>query len=181
MNIPSLPIDSIYKFSAFSGLFIILFVLYIFNGITESFLDKLLKVKLDLKRGEVYLEYVEARREEIHQINKFRKEGPATSDERNKSKKSVDTIFVELTQDDYKTMVREFNKLLLDEKIKVAERSVFIEELAELEGRRRSYITAAFVAMIIGFGLSFWGFVCWHTRVQRYQDQVLKNQAAKLG
>ena len=36
MNIPSLPVDSIYKFSAFAGLATILFCLYTYNSLNET-------------------------------------------------------------------------------------------------------------------------------------------------
>jgi hypothetical protein len=35
------------------------------------------------------------------------------------------------------------------------------------------------VEVVIGFGLTFYGFGLWYRRVQCYQDEILRNQANK--
>jgi len=174
MNIPSLPIDSIYKFSAFAGLVIILFCPYTFNSLVETIQDKTLKVKLDLKRAGVELKFIQSQQKKINQIVESVKKGITASDVLKKGEMPV-----EVTKDEYKKMLREFEQLFHDENIKEAELEVFVEELSGLERRRLSYVEIASVAITSGFALSLWGFIFWYTRIQRYQDQIIRNEATK--
>jgi len=61
MNIPSLPVDSIYKFSAFAGLATIIFCLYTFNSFVETIEDKAIKLQLDLIRTREDVKFIGSR------------------------------------------------------------------------------------------------------------------------
>lgn len=154
MNIPSLPVDSIYKFSAFAGLTIILFCLYTFNSLVETIQDKTLKVQLDLKRTEAELFFIQFQLKKINQVVKSMTNGISASDILKEGK-----IPVEVTKDELKTMLREFEQSFHDESVKTAELGVFVEELSKLERRRLSYIEIASAAIAVGFAMSLLGFV----------------------
>ena len=174
MNIPSLPVDSIYKFSAFAGLVIIIFCLYTLNSLVETIHDKTLKVQLDLKRVGVEIKFIQSHQKKINQVVESVKEGITSSDIVKKGKMPV-----EVTKDEYKKMVRELEQLFHDESIKAAELEVFGEELSRLERRMVSFVEIASGATTFGFALSLVGFIFWYIRIQRYQDQIIRNEATK--
>ena len=102
------------------------------------------------------------------------KEGITSSDIVKKGKMPV-----EVTKDEYKKMVRELEQLFHDESIKAAELEVFGEELSRLERRMVSFVEIASGATTFGFALSLVGFIFWYIRIQRYQDQIIRNEATK--
>ena len=80
MNIPSLPVDSIYKFSAFAGLVIILFCLYTFNSLLETIQDKAVKVNVEQKKTEVEIKFLKIRLQRIDEIVKSKTKGITARD-----------------------------------------------------------------------------------------------------
>jgi len=76
-------------------------------------------------------------------------------------------------------MLREAEQLFHDESIKIAEQGIFIEELSRLESKRITYVAIASAAITSGFALSLCGFAFWYIRIQRYQDQIIRNEATK--
>jgi hypothetical protein len=174
MNIPSLPVDSIYKFSAFAGLATILFCLYTYSSLVETIQEKGLKVQLELKKTEIEIRFIQTKVKKIDGLVKAMTKGTTASDILKEGKTPIG-----FTTGEFKTMVSEFGQLLHDEDIQSVELGILIQELGALESRRRSYFAIASVAIISGFALSLWGFVFWHIRIQRYQDQIIRNEATK--
>lgn len=174
MNIPSLPVDSTYKFYAIAGLVVIIFCLYSFSSLVETIHDKALKVQLELKKGSVEIEFIQSQQGKISQLMESAKKGTVANDVLKKG-----NIPIEVTKDEYKKMLNELERLTHDERIKSAEVGVLIEELKRLESRMHSYLVLTYGATLFGLVLSSGGFIFWHLRIQRYQDQIIRNEAIK--
>jgi hypothetical protein len=174
MNIPSLPADSIYKFSAFAGLATILFCIYTYTSLNETIQEKRMKVHLDLKRTEIELKFLKLKLEDLDAIKNSMTKGITASDMLKKGKTPIP-----VTTDEFKTKMREVGLLLHDNDIKNVELGIFIQELIALESRRSSYFAIASVGITIGVALAIWGFALWYVKIQRYQDQIIRNDSEK--
>lgn len=174
MNIPVLPVDSLYKFLALFGLVIMLFCFYLTISTDETIQEKLLNLRIDIAKARVEVEFLQLQRNKIDQLVKSMTNGITASDILKEGQ-----IPVEVTTDEYKKILQEFERMLHDGMVKQAEQGVLLDEIGALDQKRRFYHRVFPVFFSFGLVLSGVGFVLWYRKIQRYQDQIIREQSTR--
>lgn len=162
MNINSLPTDSFYKFIALAGTALILVFTYLMSSslYTETIkLDEFqIKQAIVSAERDVLTDRLAETQEVIESIKK----------QKNPSKES----FREMVEE-----YKEEKKIHRELKIKQAELKAIVEIRREWFNRHLQMLVFVAIFMILGAIMAVWGFVCWYSRIQVYQDMIIKRTA----
>ena len=149
MNLPSLPTDNLYKFQALAGLFLIVFgTVYPSRQISE----------LELRRAATGTE----RSVLVIQVNALERDTAA-------AKKSVQSTESQVSRLAERLVELEIKQAQIIGK--AAQEKILTEDVVFAWRTLR-------IGLLLGFFLSFTGFLCWYFRVQKPQDKLLQNQLA---
>lgn len=196
--VPNIPTNNLYKFTSVTGVLILLLSIgsYVYFKVDLSF--KNISFQSDINTFRV--EYEQLNEEKLNmkiELQAALAKLPKDIREHYDIMKKIgeisqtDTFKVEFAFsvtnnpeliDKFSDVMKELykynqNRLSFDKNIQLKEKQ---DELKLIEEWLKKLNIIALVGIIIGVGLSVYGFYCWWIRVQRYQDRILKTEASKL-
>ncbi len=151
MRFPNLPTDNLYKFMALSGLILFVFSFFVPFWLMHNIKLKTLEIKEELDLLDIEEKYLKEIHEDIEAL-------PS-----NKRRKAI-----KLNEERFK----DYSKKLMQTRRKV-------ETMKYLDSMRRDIRILALVGISLGVIFTYCGFFLWYKRLQKYQDQIIKNEAQK--
>ena len=181
MTIPNLPTDNLYKFTALSGVILIIFSLYYPR-------EKLYETRLKIIDVGYKMKVLEAKRRIISKsIDENSRELKSFNRELNKIFEKIENR--KIKGEDSKTIISDLKKkrsyhlkkhLKADHKL--AELELYGLKILKLQKETEMlndiYVSRAFISIFInifGIIMAFIGFKLWYTRVQKCIDRTLKD------
>ncbi|MBN2383592.1 hypothetical protein JXQ70_12000 [bacterium] len=162
MNIPNVPTDNLYKFLALSGTIIVILSLY-FPKIKEAeFRDRLIDIKENIS---ILDSKIKDCNSQLEMLKKAVNTKNIDSQEIDKDKIIPNII-------DKTIELGNIINLIEIDQIKKSFEVTRIEVLSE---RLEEILFWRKVTLCIGFLSAFFSYIFWYFRVQKIQDQILKN------
>jgi hypothetical protein len=161
-NPPTLPTDNLYKFIAIAGLIILI----VGNGYNLYFTNELAAwYRQQLSEWSVLNVEIEYTIKETAQLNEILKQTSGNNELQKYYQEKMDKLLSDAKAQDIK-------KAIFDERLKIS---------GENKRKQDILLVVAILSNIIGSMLLIAGLRLWYTRVQIYQDRILKDQAEGNG
>ena len=187
MTLPKLPTDNLYKFISLFGLTLV--VLYTFlNYKSDLELDKDtadLSYEIDLISYEIE-KAVKERKDWINNVRELCETKACNCEVKEKTDYSIKVTFDQKDCDsqaivDEITRLQEFIevdviKLMSKMDIVRAKQNLIKKKESNFERQNNKLIWL----LIFGIIMTFFGFILWYQKVQRYQDRILKEQVSEF-
>jgi hypothetical protein len=163
MNLPNLPTDSLYKYMAIGGMIFTIFGFYFyFIKIHESALpiaDLKKNVEMEAIKMNSLLHQSEILKQSINDAGK------------NTSGKLISIYLAEMNQIQEKDTALQLARTEIDREL------YLINDLEDQKGFAR---LIALLSSTFGTLLMIFGFIFWYTKIQIYQDEIIKKRSSKL-
>jgi len=177
MNLPSLPTDNLYKFMAISGIVLFIFSVVFYQTSVRSIETQIITTEQDMSILELQAESldidVNALSDEVNTLEETVSKDKATKVDR-EIKDQIASRLVELNQKNdqqkSKLLEQEINSTKITYQTKLIK--LFIDEL-------RGYAVLLAITIPGSLVMKGYGFYCWYTRVQQYEDRKMKKGYAK--
>jgi len=168
MQLPNLPTDNLYKFIAISGLLLIflstVLPLWLIHNMELELIETeeerdFISYELEILNNEIKL--LEKQEEFLQALSSNTKRDLTKLN--NKETKDIGKA-------EQKTI--DIRKELMKSKIKSEKLSYLVSEITKLK-------LVIFIGNFIGIMFTSYGFSLWYRRLQKYQDEIIKNEARK--
>jgi len=170
MNFSALPTDNLYKFMSLAGLVIIFLSIYIPVSIIDTLSVRLALLEQEAEVAQAKVDFTDELSEHYQKIVDARKNENLDHGLGNS----------QFSREKLSQFSKEVNDLILENRI----------DNAKLRGSTRSanllivkvskYRKGAYLGLLIGFFLTYFGFRFWYTRVQLKLDQELEHRVGQI-
>ncbi|MBL8003101.1 MAG: hypothetical protein JNL05_14200 [Flavobacteriales bacterium] len=184
------PTDSLYKFLAVGGLVLVVTVLYLQQRMQAELTSASFHVyEQQLGQAESEAQLDASHQRLMYALRSFYNKAGIDSEKEIDTTGSGALVWHRVTSGP-KELVSESNalgdslrKFLGHERLVQQKRNLFDLERSRYEAEKESarwIIDVLWFGLVFGFALSILGFLLWYKKIQRYNDQILRNEFEKV-
>jgi hypothetical protein len=169
MNIPSIPTDNLYKFSALIGTIIVFLSLYVPYILSSELSKQISYLELKVKTSEAESDYFG---DKVRAVEKIIDNSIAA--QKGIRKHDPNKLELNYSENELKVFLSELIELKKSRAISRAEEDNLLSETKRLNSEYDLIQNISRSFIIFGAILACFGYILWYFRIQIYQDRALK-------
>jgi hypothetical protein len=169
MNIPSIPTDNLYKFSALIGTIIVFLSLYVPYILSSELSKQISYLELKGKTLDAEIDYFSDKVQAVEKII-----DNSIADQKGLRKHDPNKLELHYSENELKVFLSELIELKKSSAISRAEEKNLLSETKRLNSEYQLIQNISRSSIIFGLVLACFGYILWYFRIQIYQDRSLK-------